>query len=259
MLLTLAEKIVDGYFAAIPRQKPDADNVNKALLIAHRGAHNNNKGIFENTHEAFRLAKRTGCWGIEFDVHATADSVLVVNHDPTLKRLWGKDVAISDVTFSALRTLVPGVPSLEEVVTEYASQLHLFIELKSPFHDEEALVKILHHLSPCKDYHLLSLDPLIFSALSQFPKESLLLVAVHNNVTDFCNLSIKENYGGVLGNYLLLCPKRMNQLKEAHQLSGVGFVDSKNSLYRELNRGVRWIFTNQAVDVNHYLKRLQES
>jgi glycerophosphoryl diester phosphodiesterase len=256
VLLILAEKIVNGFFAAIPRRKPNANHANQVQLIAHRGAHNNNQGIFENTHDAFRLAKKSGCWGIELDVHATADNILVVNHDPTLKRLWGKDVAISDITFSALRALAPGVPSLEEVVADYASQLHLFIELKSPFHAEEALVKVLQHISPCKDYHLLSLDPHIFNALSQFPKNSMLLVAAHNNVKEFCELSIKENYGGVLANYLLLGSKRIKQLKEANQLSGVGFVNSKNCLYRELNRGIKWIFTNQAVALNPYLKNL---
>lgn len=257
MLLELAEKMVDGYFASIPRRKPLIDDIDKAQLIAHRGAFNNSQGIFENTHEAFRLANKAGCWGIELDVHATADGVLVVNHDATLNRLWGQKAAISDLTFSELRVLVPGVPSLEEVVTEYGSQMHLFIELKSPFQDEEALVQALHNLIPCANYHLLSLEPLIFKSLSQFPKQALLLVAVHNNVKAFCDLSIKENYGGVMGNYLLLTDKRIQQLKEAHQSTGVGFVDSKNSLFRELNRGNHWIFTNQAVAVSNYLQQLR--
>jgi glycerophosphoryl diester phosphodiesterase len=257
VLLTWAEKILNGCFATIPRRKPHSEDIIKAQLIAHRGAYNNSQGILENTHEAFRLAKQSGCWGIELDVHATADSVLVVNHDPTLNRLWGQDMAISDLTFSVLRTLVPGIPSLAEVVIEYGRQMHLFIELKNPFQCEDALVQTLHSLSPCKDYHLLALDSPTFSSLTQFPKQSLLLVAVHNNVKKFCDLSIKENYGGVMGNYLLLTNQRIRQLKEAHQVSGVGFVNSKNSLFRELNRGVHWIFTNQAVSVNHYLQCLR--
>ncbi|HAT9008000.1 TPA: glycerophosphodiester phosphodiesterase, partial [Legionella pneumophila subsp. pneumophila] len=38
---------------------------------------------------------------------------------------------------------------------------------------------------------------------------------------------------------------------------GVGFVDSKNSLYRELNRGVKWLFTNEAININQYLNDLK--
>ena len=38
-----------------------------------------------------------------------------------------------------------------------------------------------------------------------------------------------------------------------YNTDGVGFIDSKNSLYRELNRGVSWLFTNQAVKLSGYL------
>lgn len=248
---------MDGCFAAVPRQKPHSIYIERAQIIAHRGAHNNAEGILENTHEAFRLAKNAGCWGIEFDVHATADNILVVNHDLTLNRLWGHDVAIADISFNELRSLEPGIPSLDEVVAEYGTHMHLFIELKSPFKDEDALMTTLQGLSPVTDFHLLALDAAIFDSLSQFPKSSLLLVAVHNNVNQFCELSIRENYGGVMGSYLLLTDKKRNKLSEANQVSGVGFVNSKNSLYRELNRGINWIFTNQAVQVSLHLQQLQ--
>ncbi|BCA97145.1 glycerophosphoryl diester phosphodiesterase [Legionella antarctica] len=256
MLLKLIEKIVDTYFAVIPRKKPYPENINNARLIAHRGAHDN-QTIVENTREAFRLAEKAGCWAIELDVHATEDNILVVNHDPTLNRLWGQDAAIAHLTFNSLRSLVPEIPSLAEVIAEFGGRVHLFIELKAHFHDENVLAQELKNLKPCRDYHLLSLDPMIFSSLLQFPKKSLLLVPIHNNVKAFCDLSIKNNYGGVMGNYLLLTRKRLNQLNKAQQLSGVGFVNSKNSLLRELNRDIKWIFTNQAVVLARYLHQLR--
>jgi glycerophosphoryl diester phosphodiesterase len=258
VLLTLTEKMVDGYFSSIPRSKPNIHQVNNTLLIAHRGAHNNASGVFENTQRAFQRAKESGCWGIELDVHATADGILVVNHDHTLKRLWHYDKTIADLSFKELNQLAPQVPSLAEIVSEYGNSMHLFIELKAPFLHEEALIETLSPLAPVIDYHLLTLDSSIFAALRQFPKEVLLLVAAHNNVKEFCNLSIKKHYGGVMGNYLLLTNKQRNKLKAANQVSGVGFVNSKNSLYRELNRGVQWIFTNEAVKVSGYLNCLRE-
>jgi glycerophosphoryl diester phosphodiesterase len=39
-------------------------------------------------------------------------------------------------------------------------------------------------------------------------------------------------------------------LKKHHalnQCTGTGYIRSKNSLFRELNRGVEWIFSNHAV------------
>lgn len=257
VLLSLTEKMMDACFAAMPRPKPQIINIERAQLIAHRGAHDNAHGVIENTLEAFELAKRVGCWGIELDVHATADAVLVVNHDQTLNRLWGHDVSIAELSFKELRNLEPRIPSLAEIVSEYGKDIHLFIELKSPFKAEESLVETLKGLSPTTDFHLLALDVPILDSLSRFPKDSLLLVAVHNNVNHFCELSVNKHYGGVMGSYLLLTDKNRAQLSKANQKSGVGFVNSKNSLCRELNRGINWIFTNQAVSVSEYLFQLR--
>lgn len=256
-LLSLTERMIDGCFALMPREKPSSSSIAQARIIAHRGAHNNAQGIIENTLQAFNLARDAGCWGIEFDVHATKDSILVVNHDPTLNRLWGHDVSIANLSFAALRALEPGVPTLAEMVAEYGRTMHMFIELKTPFQNEEALMADLQGLTPGSDYHLLTLDAPIFSSLSLFPQNSLLLVAVHNNVQEFCDLSIHEGYGGVMGSYLLLTNKKIQKLKSANQVAGVGFVNSRNSLYRELNRGINWIFTNKAVSVSQYMRQLQ--
>ena len=50
----------------------------KQCIYAHRGA----SGYApENTLEAFELAVRQGAYGVELDVHITADGYLVVAHD----------------------------------------------------------------------------------------------------------------------------------------------------------------------------------
>ncbi|WP_040534587.1 glycerophosphodiester phosphodiesterase [Legionella drancourtii] len=257
MLLSFLEKMMDTYFALIPRCQPGRELVQAAHVIAHRGAHDHAHGILENTLAAFRAAEQCGCWGIELDVQVTADQVLVVNHDLTLTRLWGHKQLISQLTFAQLRAQVPAIPTLAEVVAEFGQRLHLFIELKKPFQHEDVLVQVLHQLRAGDDYHLLTLDAPIFDTLVQVPKHALLLVAAHNNVAEFCKLSLKEHYAGVLGHYLLLTTKLARCLKAGQQLVGVGFVDSKYSLYRELNRGISWIFTNRAVRVSPYLQSLQ--
>lgn len=53
---------------------------NKNPVIAHRGAWKK-KNLPENSIAALNEAVRLGCFGSEFDVHMTRDSVLVVNHD----------------------------------------------------------------------------------------------------------------------------------------------------------------------------------
>ena len=56
-------------------------NWNKNPVIAHRGAFLK-RDLPENSIASLQEAIRLNCFGSEFDVHQTADGVLVVNHDP---------------------------------------------------------------------------------------------------------------------------------------------------------------------------------
>ncbi len=62
------------------------DQFHTNKLIAHRGAFKNT-GASENSIAALLHAINMGCQGSEFDVHMSADSVLVINHDPTIQGL----------------------------------------------------------------------------------------------------------------------------------------------------------------------------
>ncbi|MFA5959609.1 MAG: glycerophosphodiester phosphodiesterase family protein [Tatlockia sp.] len=256
-VLHLLEKCIDGFIAATPREKPEKSLVDNSCLIAHRGAHDKKSRIIENTDSAFARALSLGCYGIELDVHATKDGVLVVNHDPTLKRLWHKNEAIAELPFKTLRQLTPEIPSLDEVVARYGKKLHLFIELKAPFHAGMQLNDALKPLNASTDYHLLSLDEPLFTELNLFPREVMLLVAVHNNVSRFSTLCLEKNYGGVLGHYLLLTNRKLNELINAQKAVGVGMIDSKFGLYRELNRGMQWLFSNQVERVTQCLRDIK--
>lgn len=53
-------------------------------ICAHRGFWKClGAGKTENSIASLRMAQENSFWGSEFDVHLTADSVVVVNHDPT--------------------------------------------------------------------------------------------------------------------------------------------------------------------------------
>jgi glycerophosphoryl diester phosphodiesterase len=85
--------------------------------------------LLENTLPSFSAALEEGADGIELDVHATADGVVVVHHDPVLGGL-----EISRTTWPALRAteLAPGVhiPTLREVCSLVAGGVELFVEIK---------------------------------------------------------------------------------------------------------------------------------
>lgn len=103
---------------------------NKNQVIAHRGAWKK-KALPENSIASLKEAVRLGCYGSEFDVHMTSDSVLVINHDHDF---LGMPIATS--TYAELRTkkLSNGeeIPTLEAYLKEGLRQkgTKLILELK---------------------------------------------------------------------------------------------------------------------------------
>lgn len=75
------------------------------LVFAHRGG----GGLApENTLPAFEQAVAMGVDGLELDIHATRDGVLVVAHDATVERMTDGQGAIADMTVAALQRLDAG-------------------------------------------------------------------------------------------------------------------------------------------------------
>jgi glycerophosphoryl diester phosphodiesterase len=71
-------------------------------VIAHRGLA---LEAPENTLLAFLKALSAGATHLETDVHASADGVAVISHDPDLKRLVGREVGIGRLTMNELRRI----------------------------------------------------------------------------------------------------------------------------------------------------------
>ncbi|MBA4697407.1 MAG: glycerophosphodiester phosphodiesterase [Legionella sp.] len=252
--LNFLQSATDVCFSLIPRRFPEGRKANDVCLVAHRGAHDVSLGILENTHQAFERALAMSCWGIELDINETKDKALLVHHDPDLKRICGIDKTIRENTLEVLRAEVPELLVLNDIVRLYGKKLHLFIELKEPFTSEKALQEALSPLIPCIDYHLISLSPDTFEKLTTFPRACFLLVSGHNNVKKYAKLCLQHNYGGLLGHYVLMSDKVIQQMKIHNKAFGVGFLESKNSLYREMNRNIPWLFTDNVTLISSHLR-----
>jgi glycerophosphoryl diester phosphodiesterase len=116
------------------REHPDADAFN-GLLVAHRGLHDATKGIPENSLAAYRAAGEKG-FGIEIDLHLTADGRVVSFHDGDLKRVCGVDKTPEALTLDELKTYrlldtTYTIPTLEEVLETVDGKVPLLIEFKS--------------------------------------------------------------------------------------------------------------------------------
>jgi len=101
------------------------------LAFAHRGGAAEGD---ENTAEAFGRAVTLGYRYVETDVHATADGVPVVFHDPSLRRLTGTAGRVADLRWADLATLRVGgagaVPRLDDVLAAWP-QVRFNIDVKA--------------------------------------------------------------------------------------------------------------------------------
>lgn len=102
--------------------------------FAHRGLHNIQKGIPENSLAAFRLAVEAG-FGIELDVHLSRDGKLVVEHDDHLRRTCGSELIIEESDYADLQALTlegttERLPLLEEVFALVDGRVPLLVEVK---------------------------------------------------------------------------------------------------------------------------------
>ena len=74
----------------------------KPRMIAHRGL----SGIeMENTCSAFVAAGNRSYFGIETDVHRTADGQFIIIHDDDTQRVSGDRMAVEETSFDTLRAL----------------------------------------------------------------------------------------------------------------------------------------------------------
>ena len=154
---------------------------------------------------------------------------------------------------------LPLIPSLAELVSEFGGNTHLMLEIKEepypqPARQKQLLQEALAGLSPAADYHFLALDSELFKRVDFAPPETCLPVC-ELNVSRLSSDSITRGYGGLTGHYLLLNNRLLHRHEEAGQAIGTGYTSSKYCLFRELNRGVEWIFSNHAVKIQRIRDR----
>jgi glycerophosphoryl diester phosphodiesterase len=244
-------KISDFVSERLPRPAPSLEKFKKARLISHRGIFDNRR-VYENTIAAFDRAKESGIWGIEFDIQWTGDLQPVVFHDPDCRRLFGEKVRIGELSLKEVKSRFPMIPTLAEVVDRYGGLLHLMAEVKPHIvgakHLNDVLSEVFSTLRPVKDFHLLSLYPHLFPDISFTPPETLLPIA-ETNTDAVSDLVLQRGYGGMTGHYMLLQNNTVRKLSRNRLPVGTGFINSKNCLYREVTRGVTWLFSDRATEI----------
>ncbi|MEJ2155261.1 MAG: glycerophosphodiester phosphodiesterase [Desulfobacteraceae bacterium] len=242
-------QIVDALIDSRPQPVPSISRLDRCRIIAHRGDHRGNP-LEENSMAAFRRAEMAGIWGVELDIRFTADLEPVVCHDPDLSRIFSRPQQIAELSLSELKDEFPTIPTLADVVQTFGHKLHLMIEIKSqpwpnPHRQNRRLQQILAELAPSKDFHLLCLHPRALEPLEGFPSYARLAISEYG--PELRSRWIRRSrWGGLCGHYLLLRGAIIRSLHQNGQKVGTGYIRSRNCLFREINRGIDWIFSNHA-------------
>lgn len=108
-------------------------------FFAHRGLYSYDQTIRENSLDAFAKACAAG-YGIELDVQLSSDNVVVVEHDDTLSRLYGKQDLVRQVDAKTLFQDF-AIASLADVLKLVDGRVPLIIELKTMGKHNEVLAR----------------------------------------------------------------------------------------------------------------------
>jgi len=108
------------------------------LKVGHRGAR---AYEIENTLESFKKAIKLGANAIELDVRQSKDRKLVVIHDDNLKKVFGKDILVSQVTLKDLKQLTENkIPTLEEALEFIDREVEkILVQLKEVGYEKKVL------------------------------------------------------------------------------------------------------------------------
>jgi glycerophosphoryl diester phosphodiesterase len=159
-------------------------------VFAHRGG----KAEFdENTVAAFEAVYQKGLRGYETDIRLTKDNQLVIFHDADLKRIFGREGSIEQMTLKELKALRTEkgntIPTLDEALKFFNSKPGLYVEFEMKTQHpeyEQAVIekyvdaihaKVFANKPSTSDYLLTSFDkrPLKY-AKSKYPAVPMLFI-----------------------------------------------------------------------------------
>ncbi len=120
----------------------------RVLSIAHRGA---SAYAEENSSEAFAVASKLGADWVEVDLRVTTDSIPVISHDDSLKRVYGVDGLISEMTYSEV-TAKAHVLTFAELLDQCSAlDLGIYLDIKAI--DREAAQIVFEQVADAHAWH----------------------------------------------------------------------------------------------------------
>jgi glycerophosphoryl diester phosphodiesterase len=181
----------------------------------------------------------------------------VVFHDENLLRIYGVPENVSAFTLVQLKKQYPAIPTLSDIASRFGKRCHLMIEVKrqpwlDQFKQARRFEKIISSMEPAEHYHLITCHPEMLSPFKEIPSGAKVAVAQH--LPSHLSRWVKRfKWGGLCGHYLIMGKRAIEAHHRLGQKIGTGFTQTRNGLFREVNRGVDWIFSNDAVRLQRIL------
>lgn len=261
-LFNIVKTVLDFILSLYPVKLHKDKKVEDIIFVGHRGI-KGNKNIKENTFEAFDLAVKSGCNGLEFDVHLTDDNKIVITHDKTLNRVFNINVDVTEYKYPEIKKIFPGIILIEELFQRYKkNNLLFFIEIKKQITKEKDIIlskqvlKILQDNDIKDRCRIITLD---YDLLLYYSEKGIKLYPIYlffpHKAVKFAE---KNKLSGVFGNYILTGKNQIKELIKNGFETGTGYLEYKNSTYREINKGVKFIFTERADKTIKKIIRLSE-
>ncbi len=229
-------------------------------VIAHRG-YWKTPGSAQNSIRSIVKADSIGCYGSEFDVWMTADSVLVVNHDPTINGVH-IETSPSEIVLAQKLSNGETVPTLESYLAVAAGlPSRIVCEMKehdSRSHEKAAVKAILamvdkYGLNDKVDYITFSRD-----GFKNFIKLAPKGTGVYYLDGDYVPAQIKEMGGAGIDYSLRAIKKHPEWIRECHDLGllvNIWTVNAEEDMKWCIENGADFITTNEPELLQSLLKK----
>ena len=233
---------------------PTIDQNDKTAIVAHRGFWNcEAAGFAENSIASLKAAQDNGFWGSEFDVHITADDVVLVFHNDDVD---GVRIDTSEAAAFAEHSLANGekIPTLDEYLTqgEQSDKTVLVLELKAEITMEREDALIDKCIEALEAHGLLDPSRVVFISFSKY-----ICDRIAAELPEFVNQYLEGDFtpeelagDGINGldYYEKHIDKDESMVERAHALGmsvNVWTVNNPESMQKYIELGVDAITTNE--------------
>ena len=230
-------------------------NGNKPKMIVHRGM----SGIeLENTCSAFVAAGNRSYFGIETDVHRTADGQFIIIHDDNTKRVAGDEMIVEKTYYETLRAIrlvdkdgAKGrkdllMPSLREYISICKKYEKVAVlELKNHFRpaDIDSIIAIIREQEYLENTIFISFDlPNMICIRERLPEQKAQFLI--SEYTDWLLDTLKKEKLDLDIKYVALTKERVDALHAAGIEVNCWTVDTLEDAQRMTEYGVDYITSN---------------